>query len=413
MIELHNLTEDHAARRRAAKVMPNGVYGHQSAISLLDGFPQFIQRTEGCRLWDLDGNEYIDFMCGYGIVLLGYHHPVVDAAIERQMRLADCSNGPGLVMVELAELLVETVDHADWAIFAKNGTDATTTCVTIARSGTGRRKVLVAEGAYHGSAPWCTPRMDGVVDEDRAHLIKFRYNDTESFHAAVEVAGTDMAAVIVSPFRHDARHDQELVDPDFARAVRRACDDKDAALILDDVRCGFRIAHGGSWEPIGVKPDLSAWSKAIANGQPLAAVLGNERFREGATKIFVTGSFWFSAVPMAAAIATINALRDEGALQKIVAAGDRLRAGLAAQASSYGLMINQTGPSQMPLLTFAGDVDLTRADLWARTTAMNGAYLHPWHNWFMMAAHTADDVDRALLATDAGFAAVRDKFGAD
>ena len=127
MIELHNLTEDHAARRRAAKVMPNGVYGHQSAISLLDGFPQFIQRTEGCRVWDLDGNEYIDFMCGYGIVLLGYHHPVVDAAIERQMRLADCSNGPGVVMVELAELLVETVDHADWAIFAKNGTDATTT----------------------------------------------------------------------------------------------------------------------------------------------------------------------------------------------------------------------------------------------------------------------------------------------
>jgi glutamate-1-semialdehyde 2,1-aminomutase len=411
MIDQHISTADNAARRRAELVIPKGVYGHQSAVSA--GFPQFIQRADGCRVWDLDGNEYVDFMCGYGPILLGYHHSAVDAAIARQAELSDCSNGPGLVMVELAELLVDTVDHADWAMFAKNGTDATTTCVTIARSATGRRKVLVAEGAYHGAAPWCTPRMDGVVDEDRAHLIKFRYNDIGSFQAAVEAAGGDLAAVVVSPFRHDARHDQELVDIDFARAVRRACDEQDAALVLDDVRCGFRMAVGGSWEPIGVKPDLSAWSKAIANGQPLAAVLGNERFREGAAKIYVTGSFWFTAVPMAAAIATIHTLRNEASLQKIVEAGDRLRAGLAAQASSHGLLINQTGPSQMPMLTFAGDVDFARAGLWASTTAKNGAYFHPWHNWFTMAAHTDVDVDRALLATDEGFAAVRCTFGGD
>ena len=242
--------------------------------------------------------------------------------------------------------------------------------------------MLVAKGAYHGAAPWCITRLARVVSEDRAHLIKFRYNHIESFRAAIEAAGNDLAAVVVSPFRHDARHDQELVDPTFARDIRSACDEHDAALILDDVRCGLRLANGSSWEPLGVRPDLSAWGKAIANGQPLAGVLGNERFREQASKICVTGSFWFAAVAMAAAIATINTIRDEGAVQPITAAGDRLRAGLAAQARSHGLTSNQTGPSPTPMMTFASDVDFARANLWAATTAANGAYFHPWHNWF-------------------------------
>ena len=129
--------------------------------------------------------------------------------------------------------------------------------------------------------------------------------------AAAE-AGDDLAGILVSPFKHDAGYDQELVDPAFARGLRALCDATGAALILDDVRCGFRLHLGSSWEPVGVDPDLSAWSKAIANGHPLAAVLGNDAFRDGARQLFVTGSFWFSAVPMAAAIATITALARGG-----------------------------------------------------------------------------------------------------
>ena len=255
---------------------------------------------EGCRVRDVDGNEYIDFMCSYGPIVLGHRHPAVEAAARAQLDQGDCQNGPGEVIVELAERFVDVVDHADWAMFAKNGTDATTMCVTVARSQTEKRKVLVAEGAYHGAAPWCTPAPAGVVPEDRAHLLHFRFNDLESVTKAVESADDDVAAIVVSPFKHDARHDQELVDPAFANGLRAICDDTGAALILDDVRCGFRLAHGGSWEPLGVAPDLSAWSKAIANGYPLAAVAGNDRFRAGAERIFVTGSFWFSAAAMAA-----------------------------------------------------------------------------------------------------------------
>ena len=275
---------DRALRERASVVIPGGMYGHQSAGPLPPDYPQFMHRGRGARVWDVDGREYVDLMCSYGPVVLGHQHPAVEAAAAAQAELGDCQNAPGPVMVDLAELLVATVGHADWAMLAKNGTDATTMCCTIARAQTGRSRILVARGAYHGAAPWCTPRPDGTTPADRANLGHYTFNDIGSVRAAVAAAGDDLAGILVSPFKHDAGYDQELVDPAFARGLRELCDATGAALILDDVRCGFRLHLGSSWEPIGVAPDLSAWSKAIANGYPLAAVLGSDAFRDGASR---------------------------------------------------------------------------------------------------------------------------------
>jgi len=398
---------DAALRRRASAVIPGGMYGHQSAGPLPPEYPQFLRGGLGARVWDVDGNEYVDLLCSYGPVVLGHRHPAVEGAARAQAELGDCQNGPGEVMVQLAELLVATVQHADWAMFAKNGTDATTMCCTIARAQTGRRRILVARGAYHGSAPWCTPRPAGVTQEDRVNMGYYAYNDLRSVRAAAEAAGDDLAGIVVSPFRHDAGFDQELVDPSFARGVRALCTKAGAALILDDVRCGFRLHLGSSWEPIGVMPDLSAWSKAIANGFPLAAVLGSGAYRDAAASIFVTGSFWFSAVAMAAAVATIGALREENAIEAMAASGAVLREGIAAQAASRGLEIRYTGPDAMPYLTFAGDPNHELASVFAAAAVRAGAYLHPRHNWFVSAAMTEADLDKALAATDSGFSAVQ------
>jgi glutamate-1-semialdehyde 2,1-aminomutase len=160
-----------------------------------------------------------------------------------------------------------------------------------------------------------------------------------------------------------------------------------------------------------VDPDLSAWSKAIANGRALAAVLGGGAFRDGARQVFVTGSFWFSAVPMAAAIATIHALRDEGAVEAMARAGSELRDGILAQARSWGLAVSYTGPPAMPYLTFAADRDHELAGVFAAQALRGGAYLHPRHNWFVSAAMTGDDLALALEATDQAFAAVRKHLG--
>ena len=398
---------DQRLRHRAGAVIPGGMYGHQSDGPLPPEYPQFMRGGRGARVWDVDGNEYVYLMCSYGPVVLGHQHPAVEAAARAQAEQADCQNGPGAVVVELAELLVATVRHADWAMFAKNGTDATTICCTVARAKTGRSRILVATGAYHGAAPWCTPRLAGVTSADRANLGHYTFNDLDSVTTAAREAGADLAGIVVSPFKHDAGYDQELVDPAFARGLRELCTQTGAALILDDVRCGLRLHLGSSWEPIGVLPDLSAWSKAIANGHPLAAVLGSGSFRDAAASIFVTGSFWFSASAMAAAIATIGALRDEGAIEVMDRMGTSLRAGILEQAATRGIDVNYTGPAAMPYLTFAGDRDHELGSAFAAAAIRSGLYVHPRHNWFISAAMTDADLAKALAATGEAFAAVQ------
>lgn len=399
---------DQALRARARKVIPGGLWGHMKADNLPPGYPQFFARGQGARLWDVDGREYVDFMCAWGPVVLGHHDPVVDAAVRRQGGEGDCLNGPGSVLVDLAEAIVEMVPHADWCQLAKNGGDATTICVTMARAGTGRRKVLVARGAYHGSAPWCSPVVAGVVNEDRAHLIFYEFNDIASFENAVDQAGADFAAVIASAFRHDMGRTLEMPTPAFARRLREVCDATGAALIVDDVRAGFRLDLRGSWEGLGVRPDFSAFSKAIANGHALAAVVGGERFRAAAQSVFATGSFWCTAVPMAAALATLGELKRIDGPERMRAMGQRLRDGIAALSAKHGVEVVQSGPAQMPLVQFVGDDEACRMGIAFCAEALrHGAYFHPKHNMFLSCAHTEADIDRALQAVDAGFAAVK------
>jgi len=397
---------DAALRARARRVIPGGMWGHLDVTRLPEGYPQYFVSAEGCRLRDADGRECIDFMCAWGPMVLGHRHPDVEAAARRQAALGDTMNGPAPVLVELAETLVGMIPHAAWCLFQKNGTDATTVCVTVARAATGRRKVLVARGAYHGAAPWCTPSLAGVTAEDHAHLVHFDYNDAASLEAAAEAAQADLAAVLVTAFRHDIGRDLEMPDPAFARAARAICDAAGAALIVDDVRAGFRLHLGDSWEAIGVRPDLSAFSNAIANGHSLAAVTGAERFGEAATRVFVTGSFWCAAVPMAAALATLTELRRVDGSARMRAMGERLRAGLGALAERHGVGIRQSGPPQMPLVLFEDDPDQRKGSAFCAAALRAGAYFHPRHNMFLSCAHAEADIDRALEAAAAGFAAV-------
>lgn len=394
---------DTELRRRARAVIPGGLWGHLDASRLPEGYPQFFKSAEGCHLVDVDGRRFTDLMCSWGPIVLGHGHEAVERAAQDQAAQGDCMNGPAPVLVDLAELLVDMVPHADWCLFGKNGTDATTTCVTVARAATGRRKVLVAAGAYHGAVPWCSPSVAGVTAEDRAHLSTFTYNDTLSLERAVGQAGDDLAAILVSAYRHDMGQRQELPTPEFARRARSLSDESGAALILDDVRAGFRLALGGSWEPLGVQPDLAAWSKAIANGHPLSAVTGRERFREAATQVFATGSFWCGAVPMAAALATLTELRRVDGPAQMRAMGQRLRDGLAERAAHHGLHIDQSGPVQMPTLLFADDPEWKRGSAFCSEVLRNGAYMHPKHNMFLSCAHTEADIDHVLAAADAGF----------
>jgi glutamate-1-semialdehyde 2,1-aminomutase len=391
---------DAALRERAAAVIPGGMYGHESTALLPAELPQFFTRAQGARLWDADGNEILDFMCAYGPNLLGYADAEIDAAFAAQLARGDAMTGPSPLIVELAEQLVAMVAHAQWAIFCKNGTDATSLAVTVARAHTKRRKILLAKGAYHGAAAWCTPNPIGTLPDDRAHLISFKYNDVASLERAAQEAGDDLAGVLVSPFKHDGFVDQELPTREFAHAARAVCDRAKALLLMDEVRAGFRLSRTGAWSALGVEPDLSAWGKCLANGHPLSALLGSESARGAAARVYTTGSFWFAAAPMAAALATLRRIRETDYLERIQRLGAQLREGLAKAAAAHGYALRQTGPPQMPQILFEQDPDFRRGFAFASELIQRGVYLHPWR-----------DVELALGAAREAFAAVRSREG--
>jgi glutamate-1-semialdehyde 2,1-aminomutase len=387
---------------RALRVVPGGIYGHQSPRMLVPGaYPYFFARGDGARIWDVDGNEYLDLMCSYGPIVLGHNHPGVDEAARRQAAAGRCFNGPGAVWVELAERLVDLTPWADWAVFAKNGSDVCTWATQVARAATGRQIVLAAQGAYHGTHPWCSPVSAGVTPGDRAHVARFRWNDLPSVDTALEQHAGDVAALIVTPFRHDAFHDQEMAEPGFLEGLRARCDRLGAVLILDDVRAGFRLDLRGSGEAVGLQPDLSCYCKALGNGYPIAAAVGRDALRGPAEKVFFTGSYWTGPVEMAAALACLAELEASDAIGQMSRRGSRLREGLEQQAAAHGLAVRYSGPPTIPFMTFVADAgSFERSRLFAAACAARGVYLHPHHNWFLSAALGDADLGRVLDVTD-------------
>jgi len=393
--------------KRARKALPCGLAGHLSPRLNFPGAPQFIGRAEGSHFWDVDANEYIDLMCSWGPIVLGHGHPEIEEAVARQHVQVDCGNGAAPIMVDLAERMLSLVDGGSWALFAKNGSDVTTLALTLSRAHTGRRTVLVANGAYHGALPWCNPNPLGSVPGDRASLDYFEFNDLESVTKAAEAHRGDLAAVIVAPLRQPAGFDQELPAREFAVGLRELCDDNDAVLIHDEVRAGMRLELGSSWRRFGVAPDLSAWGKAIANGYAVAALVGIEEMRETAAQVYATGTFWWSGDAMAAAMATLELLEQEDALGTMNEWGTRFQNALTAAAEARGVGVAVTGPATMPYARFTADGDDRRlADIFAAECGKHGLYLHPRHNWFVSAALNGSDLDRALSAVNAGLDAV-------
>lgn len=400
-------SRDRQLRERAAEVIPGGMYGHQAVGLLPDDYPQFFSRAEGAHIWDADGARYLDLMCAYGPNLFGYANPEIDAAYVRQLGVGDTLTGPTELMVRLAEEMTDLVSHAAWAMFCKNGTDATSMALVTARAHTKRKTIVRAKGAYHGAAPWCTPRPTGTIETDRAHQVFCDYNDVASLEGAVARAGDDLAAIFAAPFKHDAFIDQAAPDPAYAKRARELCDDTGALLIVDDVRAGLRMARDCSWATIGVEPDLSTWGKCIANGHPISALLGSEKARAAAASIYVTGSFWFQAAPMAAGLETLRLVRETDYLERIQAMGQRLGEGLTERAAAAGFGLRTTGPGQMPLYLFADDPDLRKGFCFVSQMLARGVYMHPWHNMFLCAAMTDADIDTTLDAAEDAFAALK------
>ena len=401
-----SLDRSEALWTRAKGVIPGGVYGHQNAGAHGERHPKFLARGEGSRVWDVDGNEYVDWMCAYGPMVLGYRNPVVDRAVAEQMELGDTLSLPGEAMVEYAEALVAKTAGMDWAIFGKNGADVTSWAIDTARAQTGKSKVVKVRNAYHGARPWTIPVLPGVPPHHRDELIEVVWNDVEGLRSVFAEEGDAIACVILTPYDHQLHH-AELPSEGWYRAVRSLCDEHDAVFVMDDVRAGFRFDLAGSHVYFNATPDLVCYSKAIANGYALSAGLGVEAMRPAAERIFFTGSFFFQSSAFAAASATLAEMERTDAVGTIHRIGQLLIDGLEAQAESFGEPLVSTGPAAMPSFHFGDDPEYARFKRWCDAATEQGAYLHPGHNWFVSAAHTEEDVDRTLEAMERAFEELR------
>jgi glutamate-1-semialdehyde 2,1-aminomutase len=401
----NDVTKSDLLYARAKDVIPGGIHGHYGYAVRKTG-PKFFSKSKGSRFWDVDGNEYIDYMCAYGPMILGYNHAAVDEAALEQLKLGNTVSLASPVMVELAETLVDMVTAIDWALFGKNGGDGTALAAMVARAATGRKKLIKVVEGYHGVAPWMqTEDRAGVTTSDLEHVIEIPWNDVAALKKAIDEHHGDIAGFISSPYDHTVFSDNTLPAEGYWRQVEALCRKNDIVLIVDDVRAGFRINLKGSNVEYGFTPDLICFGKAIANGYPLAALTGSDALRQAAQDVYFTGTQFFNAAPMAAAKATLLELQKVDAAVLMTDFGNRLNIGLTDVAASHGYNLNASGVSAMPYYRLT-NVDIKTHFAWVDECVKRGVYLLGYHNHFISTAHTQEDLDRTLEIVDSAFAAL-------
>jgi glutamate-1-semialdehyde 2,1-aminomutase len=394
--------------RRALKVIPSGIYGHQGPAEgcfvPVTAFPFFSERAKGSYFWDADGNRFIDYMCAYGPNVLGYNDDEVDEAAARQRSLGDCVTAPSVRMIDFAELLVDTVAGADWAFFAKNGGDATTLAVLTARAYTRRKKIVFFKGYYHGVAPWAQ-KIDypGILEEDVINNIYAPWNDYERLAEIFEENRGEIAAVISQPYLHGNFADNVFPAEGFWQKVRKLCTDTGAALIIDDVRAGFRLDMAGSDHFFGFEADLICFCKALANGYNVSALCGKDFLRNTVSGLTYTGSYWLSAVPFAAGIACIQKMKRLDLPRLLQEKGARLKEGLIAAAKKHGYDLRVTGAPALFYLRIADDDSLMLHQRWIAEMVKRGVYLTNHHNHFLNASLSDEDIRLTLEIADEAF----------
>ncbi len=281
--------------------------------------PYFVDHAKGSHFWDVDGNEYIDFVNGLACVTLGYCDPDVDMAVRNQMKSGVTFSLPHKLEMEVAELLVEMIPCAEKVRFAKNGTDATSGAIRVARAYKGRDRVAVC--GYHGWQDWyigSTTRDLGVPKSVKELTHVFIYNNIDSLIRLFEEHKDEFAAVILEPMNVAYPKDGFLDD------VKAITHQHGALLIFDETITGFRYAKGGAQEEFGVTPDVATFGKGMANGYPLSALVGKAQYMDVVDKIFFSGTFGGETLSLAAAKAVLTKLRQEPVIATLKAQGQKI-----------------------------------------------------------------------------------------
>ena len=352
--------------------------------------PKYLQRGKGSHVWDVDGNEFIDFNMGIGPLSLGYSYPKVDEAIKKQLEDGITFSLMHPLEVEVAQLINEIVPNAESIRYSKSGADVTSAAIRVARAYTGKEKVLCC--GYHGWHDWyisVTDKNLGIPKTVEDLTFTFNYNDIQSVKDSID---DDTAAIILEPFVFEAPKNNFLQD------LRKLCDENGILLIFDEMWTGFRIALGGAQEYFGVNADLATFSKAVANGMPISILTGRKEVMQVLDeKVFFYTTFGGEALSLAAAKATINELKDKNVPEYLANKGKLLKSGYNEIVQNLKIDYSKCiGYDCRSLITFdpkAGN-PLEMKSLVQQEMIKRGILWGGFHN--MSYSHTDDDINYTL-----------------
>lgn len=363
-------------------------------------YPRYFSRAAGPYLWDLEGRRYVDFTLGYGPVVLGHADERVTEAVLAELRNGNCI-APlwSRRQSELTDLLISVVPGAEMAYLLKTGSDATSTAVRLSRIFTGRDKVI--RWGYNGWHDWAAGIPAGIPEATRADTLLFDYTDLSTLRDAFARHPGQVACVLMMPFGDETAPEGHL------HKIRDIAHEHGALFVLDEMRSGFRLGLSGAQGLLGVQADVSTFSKAMANGHPISAVVGRADVLSALARTRISSTFYADPAPMAAALTTIRILRDTDALERIWKAGYAFQDGLSALVDRHRVPARVVGYPPMPFLQFTHPDPIIRERMstaFAAGAAQHGVLLHPSHQWFLSAAHTREDIEFALHGCDQALA---------
>ncbi|MCW8803452.1 MAG: glutamate-1-semialdehyde 2,1-aminomutase [Ignavibacteriaceae bacterium] len=410
--------------KKAKKYIPGGVNSPVRAFKSVGGDPLFIAKGMGSKFWDVDGNEYIDYIGSWGPHLFGHNPTFIINALKAAIENGTSFGAPTEMEVEMARLITELVPSVEMVRMVNSGTEATMSAVRAARGYTGREKFIKFEGCYHGHADYFLikagsgaltlgiPTSPGVTKGNAADTLLADYNDIESVKKLVSTNKNEIAAVIIEPIAGNMG--VVTVKDKFIKELRAICDEEKIVLIFDEVMTGFRVAAGGAQEVLGIKPDLSTFGKIIGGGLPVGAFGGKNEIMEGVAPsgpVYQAGTLSGNPLAMAAGYAALKHIKDNPNVYKeLEEKSSYLENGFKENLMSLGknYAMNRVG-SMMCMFFTEENVDDFKSAV-KSDTALYGKYFHEmlkrgiylapaqFEALFVSTAHTKEDLDKTIRA---------------
>ena len=417
--------------KEACELIPGGVNSPVRAFKAVGDHPVFIERGEGAYLYDVDGNQYVDYICSWGPLLLGHQPEAVSKAVMEALTKGSTYGAPTAIEVEMAKKIINAVPSVEMVRMVSSGTEATMSALRLARGYTGRNKIVKFEGCYHGHADhllikagsgaltFGVPSSPGVPESIASETLTAQYNDIDSVKAMFEQYPDQIAAVIVEPIAGN----MGLVLPKegFLEGLREVTAEYGALLIFDEVISGFRASYGGAQKVYDIMPDLTCMGKIIGGGLPVGAYGGKKEIMMHVAPVgpvYQAGTLSGNPLAMAAGMAILDELAKPGVYEAIEAKTKRLADGLQQAADQAGVKICLNQSASLFTIFFTDQkVDSYAAAMTSNTEQFKvffqamlnqGFYLPPsqFECWFVSQAHSDADIDKTIAAAERAFEAV-------